>query len=60
MEAFAGLLEEASYVPKYAPIEETLFDMDNPSIWFLSDAQGLDLHSDRTVSESAHLNALGS
>ena len=59
MEAFAGLLKEASYVPEYAPIEETLFDMDSPSNQFLSDAQGFDLHGDCTVSEVAHLNTLG-
>ena len=59
MEAFAGLLEEASYVPEYAPIKETLFNMDSPSNQFLSNAQGFDLHGDHTVSEVAHLNALG-
>ena len=59
MEAFAGLLKEASYVPEYAPIEETLFDMDSPSNQFLSNAQGFDLHGDHIVSEVAHLNALG-
>ena len=59
MEAFAGLLEEASYVPEYAPIEETLFNMDSPSNQFLSNAQGFDLHGDHIVSEVAHLNALG-
>ena len=59
MEALAGMLKEASYVPEYAPIEETLFDMDNPGNRFLSDAQGLDLHSDRMVLEAAYLNTLG-
>lgn len=38
MEAVAGLLKEASYVPKYTPIKKTLFDMDSLSNWFLSDA----------------------
>ena len=59
MEAFAGLFEEASYVPEYAPIKKTLFNMDSLSNWFLSDAQGFDLYDDHMVSEVAHLNILG-
>lgn len=38
MEAFADLLEEAFYISEYALIKKTLFNMDNLSNWFLSDA----------------------
>ena len=59
MEAFAGLLKEAFYIPKYTPIKKILFNMDSPSNQFLSDAQGFNLYDDCTVSEVAYLNILG-